>query len=125
MRNNNKTNSNPNQELRLGKREETLEELNLIEIQKDSWQRFIQKDLRQIITEFFPIDDYTGKKFTLFFDDFYFADTRYPLELCLQKKLTYDTPVYLKLRLLNKKTGTEKKQDVYFFNLPKMTDRGT
>ena len=42
-----------------------------------------------------------------------------------KKKITYDVPVYLKLRLLNKRTGTEKKQDVYFFNLPKMTDRGT
>src|SRR3989344_5419628 len=42
-----------------------------------------------------------------------------------QKELLFDTPVYLKLKLINKRTGSEKRQDVYFFNLPRMTDRGT
>ncbi len=111
--------------LLLGKSEPELEQLDLIEIQKQSWTRFLEHDLRNILEEFFPVNDYTGKKFTLFFEDIYFGDPRYPLELCLKKKLTFDTPVYVKLRLLNKKTGQEKKQDVYFFNLPKMTDRGS
>jgi len=109
----------------LGKGDPLIKEFDLIEVQKKSWKKFIEKDLKDILNEFFPIDDYTGKKFTLFFDDLYFDKPRYPLALCLQKKLTYDTPVYLKFRLLNKKTGSEKKQDVYFFNLPKMTERGT
>jgi len=109
----------------LGREDLILNELDLIEVQKKSWGRFIKHDLKEILQEFFPIDDYTGKKFTLFFEDLYFGEPRYSLKLCLQKKLTYDTPVYLKLRLLNKKTGSEKSQDVYFFNLPKMTDRGT
>ncbi len=120
---------NPSQpakkQLLLGKSEPELEQLDLIEIQKQSWNQFIDHDLREILEEFFPVNDYTGKKFTLYFEDLYFGDPRYPLELCLQKKLTYDTPVYVKLRLVNKKTGQEKKQDVYFFNLPKMTDRGS
>jgi DNA-directed RNA polymerase subunit beta len=120
-----KSNINPRQELLLGKEDQNLKNFNLIEIQKESWEKFITKDLKDILNEFFPIDDYTGKKFTLYFEDIFFGDPRYPLELCIQKKLTYDVPVYLKLRLLNKKTGSEKKQDVYFFNLPKMTDRGT
>lgn len=105
--------------------EEKLRQLDLIEVQKTSWNRFLTTDLKQILSEFFPIDDYTGKKFTLYFEDLYYGEPRFPLELCLQKKLTYDSPVYLKLRLLNKKTGVEKKQDVYFFNVPVMTDRGT
>ncbi len=112
-------------ELLLGKKEPRLEELDLIEIQKNSWNNFLKVSLKEILDEFFPINDYTGKKFTLFFDGIFFGETRYPLTLCLSKKLTYDTPVYLKLRLLNKRTNNEKKQDVYFFNLPKMTDRGT
>ncbi len=115
----------PAKELILGKKDPSLEQLDLIEIQRNSWNQFLTKDLKEILQEFFPIDDYTGKKFTLFFDDLYFTEPRYPLELCKQKKLTYDTPVYLKLRLLNKKTGAEKKQDVYFFNVPKITERGT
>lgn len=115
----------PKKELLLGKSEHKLEELDLVEIQKNSWQHFLDVELKEILQEFFPIEDYTGKKFTLFFDDLYFGEPRYPHELCLKKKLTYDTPVYIKLRLLNKRTGSEKKQDVYFFNLPKMTPRGT
>src|SRR3990167_2144029 len=115
----------PQKELLLGRKEPKLEELDLIEVQKDSWQKFLKNDLKDILKEFFPINDYTGKKFELHFEGIFLGDPRYPLELCLQKKLTYDTPVYLKLKLINKRTGSEKRQDVYFFNLPRMTDRGT
>ncbi len=115
----------PHKKLLLGKEDKYLEKLDLIEIQKESWKKFISTSIREIINEFFPINDYTGKKFTLSFRDLYFGEPRYTLDLCLKKKLTYDVPVYLKLTLLNKKTGAEKSQDVYFFNLPKMTDRGT
>ncbi len=120
-----KSNINFKKELLLGKEDKDLEKFDLIEIQKESWNKFTTFNLKEIIIEFFPIDDYTGKKFTLFFDDIFFGNPRYPINLCLEKKLTYDQPVYLKLRLLNKRTGSEKKQDVYFFNLPKMTERGT
>ncbi len=102
-----------------------LEKLDLIEVQKQSWNYFINNNLKNTLEEFFPIDDYTSKKFTLYFEDLFFGEPRYSLELCLRKKLTYDYPVYLKLKLLNKKTGQEKYQDVYFCNLPKMTDKGT
>lgn len=112
-------------ELTLGKEDPNLKEFDLIEVQRQSWDRFVLHDLKQIISDFFPVEDYTGKKFTLHFEDLYLGEPRYDLELCLQKKLTFDTPVYLKLRLVNKKTGAEKKQDVYFFNLPRMTDKGT
>ncbi len=117
--------SRSKKELFLGKKDTQIDKFDLIEIQKISWNNFLHYSLKEILGEFFPIDDYTGKKFTLFFDDLYLGEPRYPLELCLEKKLTYDAPVYLKLRLLNKRTNNEKKQDVYFFNLPKMTDRGT
>jgi len=115
----------PQRHLSFGKEDQKLAEIDLIEVQKKSWNYFLETSLKETLAEFFPIDDYTGKKFTLHFDYLFFGEPRHPLELCLKKKLTYDTPVYLKLRLLNKKTGSEKKQDVYFFNLPKMTNRGT
>jgi len=118
-------NPKPVHEILLGKKDQNLDKFDLIEIQKQSWDKFINKDLVEILNEFFPIEDYTGKKFTLYFEELYFGEPQHTLELCQQKKITYDIPVYLKLRLVNKKTGTEKKQDVYFFNLPKMTDRGT
>lgn len=113
------------QEIFIGKGEENSLTLDLIEVQKNSWQRFLKDDLKRILSEFFPIEDYTGKKFSLYFDDIFFGEPRYPIDLCIKKKLTYDTPVYLRLRLINKRTGTEKKQDVYFFNVPNMTSKGT
>lgn len=119
-----KTNK-PRKTLFLGKEDNNFKKIDLIEIQKQSWKNFIELNLKETFEEFFPIEDYTGKKFTLYFEELFFGEPRYPLDLCLKKKLTYDTPVYLKLKLLNKKTGSEKKQDVYFFNLPKMTNRGT
>ncbi len=125
-KNNHKVIINTKKNLFLGKKTNNkLEKIDLIEIQKQSWNNFINNNLKETLEEFFPIDDYTGKKFTLYFEDLFFSDPRYSLELCLRKKLTYDCPVYLKLKLLNKKTGQEKYQDVYFFNLPKMTKRGT
>jgi DNA-directed RNA polymerase subunit beta len=115
----------PKQKINLGTVDTYLQEFDLIEIQKTSWNSFVEQSLKQTIQEFFPIEDYTGKKFTLYFEDLYLGEPSYTKELCFQKKLTYDLPVYLKLRLVNKKTGVEKDQDVYFFNLPIMTDRGT
>src|SRR3989339_1746169 len=115
----------PHKSLFLGKKDELLEDFNLIEVQKNSWTEFTDVRLKEIFNEFFPIDDYTKKKFTIYFEDLYFGEPRYDIDLCYKKKLTYDAPAYLKLRLVNKKTNSEKKQDIYFFNLPKMTDRGT
>lgn len=112
-------------EIFIGREEQDTLKLDLIEVQKESWKQFLDIDLKEILKEFFPIEDYTGKKFTLYFDDIYYGEPRYPIDLCIKKKLTYDTPVYLRLRLLNKKTGSEKKQDVYFFNVPNMTNKGT
>jgi len=120
-----KTTNPKSSEVILGKQEQSIKELDLIEIQKQSWQKFLDYELREIIQDFFPIEDYTGKKFTLYFEDIYFDKPRYDLDLCFKKKLTYDCPVYVKVRFTNKKTGAEKSQDVYFFNLPKMTTRGT
>jgi DNA-directed RNA polymerase subunit beta len=104
---------------------EILKNLNLIAVQKDSWNKFIHFELKEIIKDFFPIEDYTKKKFILYFEDLFFGEPRFSLDLCLNKKLTYDQPVYIKVKLLNKKTAKEIIQDVYFFNLPIMTERGT
>lgn len=109
----------------LGSEESPLEKMDLIEIQKTSWKKFEDDLLKQTISGFFPIDDYTGKKFTLTFVDLSFGKPRYDLELCRAKKLTYDRPIYIKLQLNNKRENQVKIQDVYLCNLPIMTNRGT
>jgi len=109
----------------LGTEEKFMKDFDLIAVQKDSWKTFLQDEMKETIREFFPIDDYTGKKLTLHFEDLLFGEPRYDLQTCQKKKLTYDQPVYLRLAIENKKTGQTKSQDVYFFNLPIMTDKGT
>lgn len=108
----------------LGKKDD-LQKLDLIEIQKNSWNDFLNVGLKGILREFFPIEDYTKKNYLLELEDVYYGDPRYTIEECLDKKLSYYFPVYIKVKLLNKRKNQEKKQDIYFFNLPKMTDRGT
>lgn len=102
-----------------------LEELDLIEIQKKSWVSFLDTELKSILEEFFPIEDYTKKNFLLELQDVFFGDPRFSEEECVDKKLTYQFPVYIKVKLHNLRTGKSKTQDVYFFNLPKMTNKGT
>ena len=104
---------------------DNLEQIDLIEIQKKSWQHFLDNELVNILHEFFPIEDYTKKSFILELLDVSFGDPRFSEEECIDKKLTYQFPVYIKVKLTNKKREKEKTQDVYFFNLPRMTARGT
>jgi len=69
-----KTIIRPHKTLLLGKEDKYLAKLDLIEIQKESWKKFINTSIREIINEFFPIQDYTGKKFTLSFEDLYLGN---------------------------------------------------
>ena len=102
-----------------------LADFDLIKIQKDSWTRFLEKDLIEILKEFFPIEDYTKKNFVLDLIDLSYGEPRFSEEECIDKKLTYQFPVYIKVKLVNLRTEKEKVQNVYFLNLPRMTDRGT
>src|SRR3990167_6792311 len=104
---------------------DNFEQIDLIEIQKKSWQHFLDNELVNILHEFFPIEDYTKKSFILELLDVSFGDPRFSEEECIDKKLTYQFPVYINVKLTNKKREKEKIQDVYFFNLPRMTSRGT
>lgn len=104
---------------------DNLDDVKLIDIQIASWRRFLDRDLKAILEEFFPIEDYTKKNFSLELLDVSYGEPRFALRECFHKKLSYQFPVYIKVKLINKKTNKEKAQNVYFLNLPKMTDRGT
>ena len=104
---------------------DSFKDFDLIQIQKDSWQKFLDKEIQSILKEFFPIEDYTKKNFLLELLDIEYGEPRFTEEDCIDRKLSYQFPVYIKVKLINKRTGKEKTQNVYFFNLPRMTDRGT
>ena len=67
MPQNNSSGSPSAKKILLGREDKELENFDLIEVQKLSWDKFINFELKEIFHEFFPIEDYTGKKFTLFF----------------------------------------------------------
>lgn len=98
---------------------------NLNSIQIDSYKWFIEKGLREMLDEISPILDHTGKEFELYFEEYRFDDPKFDEMTARYKDDIYSVPLYINVRLLNKKTGKSEKQEIYFGEIPKMTDRGT
>jgi len=102
-----------------------IEQPNLIEIQTDSYKRFLKEGLKELFKEISPIKDYAGKDLELHFKDFYFDEPKYDEEYARFKDLTYEATLRVNLKLINRKAKYEKEQEVYFGDFPMMTDRGT
>jgi len=98
---------------------------NLVEIQTQSYQWFLKTGLKELFKEVSPIKDYTGKDLELHFVDYYFDEPKYDEAHARFKDLTYEAPLRLKLRLENHRVKEKKEQEIYFGDLPMMTDRGT
>lgn len=102
-----------------------LEIPNLIETQLNSYQWFIKTGLRELFDEISPIKDYGAKDLELYFSDYYFDEPKYEEEKTREKGLTFEAPLRVRLKLVNKRTKTVKEQEVYFGDFPIMTPRGT
>lgn len=102
-----------------------LKELDLLEFQKESYSAFIEQEFDTILTEFFPIEDYTKKNWILHLNKVEYQNSKISVDEAFEKQLTYEFPVYLHLELENKQTGKMRSQKLYFCDLPRMTDRGT
>lgn len=98
---------------------------NLAEAQIRSYGWFLKKGLKELLEEISPIKDYTGKELELHFKDYYFDEPKYDEVTARYKDLTYEAPLRVKLNLVNRRTGKDKEQEVYFGDFPMMTDRGT
>ena len=98
---------------------------DLIAHQKDSWEDFVKSGLREIFTEFNPIDDYTGQKLSLRFKDYYFKEPKETEREAKDNLATYEAPLHVVVELTNKISGETKEQDIYFGDYPWMTDRAT
>ncbi len=108
-----------------GRQTDILPQLDLLSIQKDSYQWLLDEGIRQVIDEISPIEDFTGKNWELTLGAHRFGEPTITEELALQKGLTYFFPLMVEARLVNKKTGKISEQEVFFGEIPKMTDRGT
>ncbi len=104
---------------------EVLPVPNLIELQLESFQWFIQNGLRELFDEISPIKDFTAKVMELQYLDYEFGDPKYSEQECRTKDLTYSRPLYVNVELLIKETGEIQRQRVYMGDYPWMTDLGT
>ncbi|HEX8941153.1 MAG TPA: DNA-directed RNA polymerase subunit beta [Candidatus Limnocylindrales bacterium] len=104
---------------------EALDIPNLIELQLNSFQWFVDKGLRELFDEISPIKDFTGKVMELQFLDYEFGTPKYSELECRTKDLTFSKPLYVNVELLIKETGEIQRQRVYMGDYPWMTDQGT
>ncbi len=104
---------------------ETAQLPNLIEIQLNSYKWFFDKGLKELLDEINPIHDFTSKNLELYFGDFFFDKPKYDEMTARERNTTYEAPLYVSAKLVNKVTGKTKTQDVYFGDFPLMTPRGT
>ena len=103
---------------------EVLELPNLIEIQTNSYNWFMDKGLREMFDDIMPIDDFQGK-LSLEFVDYQLLEPKYTVDEAREHDANYSAPLHVTLRLTNHETGEIKSQDVFFGDFPLMTDQGT
>ncbi len=97
---------------------------NLIDIQKASFEWFKNEGLRETIADISPIEDYTGT-LAVEFGEFEFGESQFTIQECREKDLTYQAPLSMTVRFVNKETGEIREQRVFMGDFPMMTEWGT
>ena len=108
------------------RQKEVLQMPNLIEVQKDSYQWFLDEGLKEVFADISPIADYSGH-FSLEFVDFTLCedDVKYSIQECKQRDATYAAPLKVKVRLHNKENDEINEHEIFMGDLPLMTETGT
>ena len=104
--------------------DEALDMPDLIEVQKNSYARFLETDLREVLADVSPITDYNGN-LVLEFVDYSLDEPKDSVEKCRERDKTYAAPLKVFVRLKNRETGEIKESDVFMGDFPLMTDHGT
>ena len=102
-----------------------IEMPNLIKVQKDSYDWFVEEGLGEVLRDISPIEDYSGNLVLEFFDYYMEDKTKYTVEEAKERDATYSTRLHVKVRLINRETGEIKEQEIYLGDFPLMTDSGT
>jgi DNA-directed RNA polymerase subunit beta len=103
---------------------EILEVPNLIDIQRKSFQWFLEEGLHETFDDISPIQDFTGN-LKVVFGGHEFGDPKYSVDECKEKDMSYQAPLFVEVAFLNEETGEIKEQQVFMGDFPLMTDRGT
>jgi len=107
------------------KQKEVLEMPNLIEVQKDSYDWFLDEGLKEVFRDISPITDYTGN-LILEFINFAFSDeAKYTIDECKERDATYAAPLKVRVRLINKEKDEISEHEIFMGDLPLMTNTGT
>ena len=114
-----------NKRMSFSKIKEVLDMPDLIEIQKNSYKRFLEEGLGDVLKDISPITDYS-ENLVLEFVDYRISDTpKYDVEECKERDVNYAAPLKVQVRLFNKETGEVKEQEVFMGDFPLMTEKGT
>jgi len=97
---------------------------NLIEVQKKSYQWFLEEGLREIFQDISPMKDFSGN-LVLEFTDYALGEPKYDVDECQERDVTYSAPLRVKVRLINKESGEVKEQEIFMGDFPLMTENGT
>ena len=100
-------------------------QLNLIQIQLDSYNWYLSEGIKEVLQEITPVEDFTGKNWLLELGTFAFSKAKYTPEMAKEKGVTYDAPLKIEAILTNKQTGQRFKQEVFLGDIPQMTQKGT
>ncbi|SDP18242.1 DNA-directed RNA polymerase subunit beta [Selenomonas ruminantium] len=103
---------------------EVMEMPHLLDIQRNSYQWFLDEGLQDIFNDISPIQDFSGN-LVLSFESFSLGEPKYELDECKERDVTLAAPIRVNVRLINRETGEIKEQEVFMGDFPLMTDTGT
>ena len=106
------------------KTKNAIELKDLLEIQKKSYDWFINEGITEVFEDIFPVESFTGN-LALEFGDYSFEQPRYSIKGCKERYATYAAPLKVEARLFNHETGEVKEQEIYLGDMPVMTESGT
>ena len=98
---------------------------NLVQVQLDSYKWFLDVGLRELLKDVSPTEDWTGKELELRFLDYKLDEPKYKERIAIEKNITYEAPLKVKVSLRNKRTDQYKEQELFLSDFPLMTPRGT
>lgn len=107
-----------------GKVYKNLPKLDLLAVQRESYNWFLTQGITEGLAEISPIEDFTGKNWELTLSNHSFGESKYTPSEAIRKGVSYDFPLRAQATLLNKKTGRVSKKEVFLGDIPKMTERG-
>ena len=97
----------------------------LLEIQKNSYKNFLENGIKQVLDEFFPLTDYSGKAKLYITEILPFAEPKFDVGECKRRGSTYSSPLKVKARFVVEETGQAVEQEVFLGDVPMMTEQGS